>query len=328
MVNHHSDLRLWSVILAGGEGERTRPFIERWLGYHLPKQYCSFVGTRSMLQHTWDRADRLTGTERKVTVMAQQHHLIARSQIEQQRAGNVIFQPHNCDTAAGVFLPLTYVRAWDPGATVVIFPSDHFIFPEDQFLAQVRKTAYVSHWLADRVFLLGVTPTNVEMEYGWIEPGEILGLYEGISVKAVKTFLEKPEHLAALTALAGGALWNTMVMAGKIETFWSLGWHCFPEVMVQFEQLGETIGTPLESVILNEIYRDMPQRNFSSDLLQRVPERVGVVELQDVMWSDWGQPARIAETLRQIGKRLSFGREHFLPSEPLDIPIEQFMEVK
>ena len=50
---------LWSIILAGGEGNRTRPFIEQWLGRHKPKQYCTFVGNRSMLQHTFDRADRL-----------------------------------------------------------------------------------------------------------------------------------------------------------------------------------------------------------------------------------------------------------------------------
>ncbi len=40
---------LWSIVLAGGEGERLRPFVERWLGRHRPKQYCAFVGTRSML---------------------------------------------------------------------------------------------------------------------------------------------------------------------------------------------------------------------------------------------------------------------------------------
>ena len=50
----------WSLVLAGGKGQRTRPFVEQWLGAYKPKQFCSFVGTQSMLQHTWDRADRLT----------------------------------------------------------------------------------------------------------------------------------------------------------------------------------------------------------------------------------------------------------------------------
>ncbi len=318
---------LWSVVLAGGEGERTRPFIERWLGYHLPKQYCSFVGTRSMLQHTWDRADQLAGPERKVTVMAKQHHGVAWNQLGNEGSGKIIFQPQNHNTAAGVFLPLTYVRAWDPEATVVLFPSDHFIFPEDLFLTQVRKAANATHWLADRLVLLGVLPTNIETEYGWIEPGEILGWYEGAPVKAVKTFLEKPDRRTALNAMTRGAFWNTMVMAGKVDTFWHEGWKCFPEVMERFEQLAEAIGTSREGSTLEAIYEDMPNRNFSSDLLQRIPESAGVIELQDVLWSDWGQPARIAETLCQIGKTPAFGQAHSIPVPSATVGTTQLMEV-
>lgn len=328
MVKRKSDNTLWSVVLAGGEGERTRPFIERWLGYHLPKQYCSFVGTRSMLQHTWDRADRLAGPERKVTVMARQHHLFAWNQIEQQRGGKVIFQPKNCDTAAGIFLPLTYVRAWNPDATAVLFPSDHFIFPEEPFMAQVRRAAAAVDWLADRLILLGLPPTNLEVEYGWIEPAEILGWCAGRPVKAVNTFLEKPDRITALKAMASGALWNTMVIAGKVETLWALGWKCFPEVMGRFEQLAEGIGTSREGPTLEAIYHDMPQRNFSADLLQQVPERIGVVELQDVMWSDWGKPERIVETLCHIGKTPAFEQEYIIPTKPAGVPAKQLMEVK
>ena len=50
---------LLSVVLAGGDGERLRPFVQRWLGRHKPKQYCTFIGTRSMFQHTLDRSDRI-----------------------------------------------------------------------------------------------------------------------------------------------------------------------------------------------------------------------------------------------------------------------------
>jgi mannose-1-phosphate guanylyltransferase len=50
----------------------------------------------------------------------------------------------------------------------------------------------------------------------------------------------------------------------------------------------------------------MPAKNFSSDLLQRVPEKLAVVELTGVLWSDWGKPERIAETLRRIDRRPAF----------------------
>ncbi|MFI5224764.1 MAG: hypothetical protein ACHQX3_11100 [Nitrospirales bacterium] len=51
---------VWSIILAGGDGMRTKEFLRRWLSYEKPKQYCTLVGSRSMFQHTLDRAARLT----------------------------------------------------------------------------------------------------------------------------------------------------------------------------------------------------------------------------------------------------------------------------
>jgi hypothetical protein len=46
----------------------------------------------------------------------------------------------------------------------------------------------------------------------------------------------------------------------------------------------------------------MPSYNFSVQLLQQFPKHVAVMELGDVVWSDWGNPERIAETLRRVGK--------------------------
>src|SRR5512146_1246687 len=92
------DDRLWSIILAGGEGERLRPFIQKWLGRHTPKQYCAFVGRRSMLQHTIDRADRIAKPDQKTTVIARSHEPDARRQFDQRQCGIIIKQPANRDT--------------------------------------------------------------------------------------------------------------------------------------------------------------------------------------------------------------------------------------
>ena len=306
MISKRTTDHLWSIVLAGGEGERTRPFIEQWLGYSIPKQYCTFVGTRSMLQHTLDRADQLSHKDQKVTVVSRTHHRQVWPQFENQVAGQVILQPRNCNTGAGIFLPLTYVLARDPQATVVIYPSDHFVFPEHRFVETVQRAIRATEILAERLIVLGVRPTSLELDYGWLEVGAPIGWSSGSCVQQVKSFLEKPEALTALTAMAGDALWNTLVLVTKAETLWKLGWECFPEVMLRFVQLRKSIGTPQESQTLEAIYREMPPRNFSSDLLQRVPDSVGVMELEEVLWSDWGRPERIAETLRVLGKEPAF----------------------
>ena len=96
------------------------------------------------------------------------------------------------------------------------------------------------------------------------------------------------------------------MMAAKVETLWKAGWRCVPDLMERFERLGEHIGSSDEGRVLESIYEGMPKKNFSSDLLQQIPDQVGVVELRGVMWSDWGCPERIVETLRVLGKEPAF----------------------
>ena len=72
---------VWSIILAGGNGSRMQPFIKQWLGRDIPKQYCSFMGERSMFQHTLERADQVTQCEQKITVISQAHEEIASPQL-------------------------------------------------------------------------------------------------------------------------------------------------------------------------------------------------------------------------------------------------------
>ena len=307
--------RAWSVILAGGEGERMRPLIERWLGSHKPKQFCTFVGSRSMFQHTVDRATRLTPSKRTVAVVARGHRPDALAQLKQRGVGTLVLQPENRDTAAGIFLPLTYVRARDPGATVVIYPSDHFVYPESRFLDVVRQATGVAESLSDRVLLLGVMPDRLELDYGWILPGAPVSVGAlDATVQTVRAFLEKPSAAQADVALSAGALWNTFVMVSKVSTLWALGTKYFPDILQPFERLERAIGSPREGHVLDAIYQSMPKKNFSSDLLQRVPDCVAVMELTGVLWSDWGKPERIVETLRRIARTPAF------PSACLDQP--------
>ena len=300
----------WSIVLAGGEGGRVRQISES----SMPNPSYRYGGTHSMLQHTWDRADRLTDSRQKLTVASRDHWQHIWSQLGEHVEGRVLLQPKHCDTGAEIFLPLTYVRSWNRDATVVIFPCGHFVHPEHLFLEMVRRAMRATEILQDRMILLGSHPTGLELEYGWIEMGSTLGWSSGSCVRQVKAFLEKPDVLQGVAAMANGALWNTLVMTVKVETLWRLGWQCLPELMERFEKLDAAIGTSREGSILEAIYQDMPCRNFSSDLLQCAPESVGVMELHDVLWSDWGKPERIADTLQLLGKESAFPLKYF--SEP------------
>ncbi|MDN5943175.1 MAG: hypothetical protein L0H94_14955, partial [Nitrospira sp.] len=287
----------------GGDGVRTKEFIRRWLGYEKPKQYCTFVGSRSIFQHTLDRAARLTPWEYVVVVAARHHQDEVRIQLDGRPVGMVLLQPKNADTAAGIFLPLTYILARDPQAMVVIYPSDHFISPEDPFLSMVDQAVQGSTGLGGRPVLLAVKPDSLELEYGWITPGSVLGRIGETDLHAVDAFFEKPDEGRARKARATGSLWNTLVCVAKGTALWDLGRQCVPEMMALFEQLKTAIDTAEEFRVLEAIYDAMPRRNFSSHIIQRVPERFALLEMRDVLWSDWGNPERILSGLEKFGKR-------------------------
>ncbi|MEO8325674.1 MAG: hypothetical protein ABI618_07475, partial [Nitrospirota bacterium] len=221
----------------------------------------------------------------------------------------MILEPSYCGTGPGTFLPLTYVRAWDPNATVVIFPSDHFVFPENRFLETVQRAISGSRILQDRILLMGVRPTHLELDYGWMNVGGVLGWSGGSCVRQVDSFIEPLDHVQALNAMAKGALWNTSVIVGEVSTIWKLGWHYLPVIMERFERLGNAIGSIHEGRMLRQLYQKMPILDFSSELLHRVPERLGIMEFEDVLWSDWEGSDRIRNTLKVLGKEPAFPSE-------------------
>lgn len=306
---------LWGIVLAGGEGERMRSFTSRWLGRDRPKQYCTFCGTRSMLRHTLDRMVSVVRPDRVVTVIGSGHRGYLEESCGLEIPGRIVVeQPIARGTAAGIFVAATYVFSRDPSATVLIFPSDHFVYPEERFLANVQRAVETARRLDDRLILLGAIPHGPEPEYGWIEPAETVFQACGHAAKKVTCFHEKPGPREARRFYQLGWLWNTMVMVVNIQTLWSLGSRFFPAMMRQFEafrtvlrftQNGAAPGKE-ERVILSQVYGNLENVDFSSGLLQSAAEWIAVLPMQDVDWNDWGRPERVVESLASIGKRPSF----------------------
>ena len=75
MLDHHSDDENlggpWSIVLGGGDSQPVRPLIAKWLGRQKPKPFCAFLGTRSLWQHSIDRAIQLSRRERVIAVVNQ-----------------------------------------------------------------------------------------------------------------------------------------------------------------------------------------------------------------------------------------------------------------
>lgn len=299
--------QLCGLVLAGGEGQRLRPFVRRLRGDTLPKQYVNFSGSRSMLEHTYCRAGSSIPKERVFTIVNQQHLNFSevRDQLRDRHAGTVVVQPINRETGPGLLLPLTYLLKRYPNAIVAVFPSDQFILEADHLMRHIQLAHAVVEQHPSKLVLLGVTPDYEESDYGYILPSPAPDT-SGWGIHNVQTFIEKPDILRAHELIRQGALWNTMLMVFHAATLFRWVSELHSEIHEHFVRIYDCIGTGAEDEAIQTAYRDLNTINFSKELLEPLveqhPGRLTVLPVTNLTWSDWGTESRIINSLSKLGK--------------------------
>src|SRR5262245_9323705 len=294
--------KLWGIVLAAGEGTRARAFLKQLCGGRGIKQFCAVLDSRSMLEHTLARVERLIPRQRILVVVSQHHQAEVTQHLAHWPAENVIYQPVNRDTAPGILLPLTYVSHRDPFATVTVFPSDHFVVKEDAFLAAVGRAVAEVQLFPRQLILLSARPDQAEGDYGWIEPARHESSRES---RSVLRFVEKPSRAQACELMARGALWNTFVFAARATTLWAMVRQTAPELADAFERIGSVLRlySSYAPFFTEYAYEKMRAVNFSSGVCEPLVSWLRVLPLPEVGWSDWGTAERILASLQHVGRR-------------------------
>lgn len=296
---------LWGLVLAAGDGKRLQGFIREKHGENLPKQYVNFFGRGSMLEHTYERAQKLIPPGQILTVVSKQHlsYAAVRDQLTRRAPDTIVVQPQNRETAPGILLPLMHLYKRSPESIVALFPSDHFILEEDRFMDHVALAARAVAHDPTRIVLLGVEAQEPETEYGYILPrfGE-----DGLNVWGLRRtarFVEKPDPGAARRLVQAGALWNTMIMVFKVAHVLHLMQKFCTSMFLSFVDVFDALGTAGESAAVEEIYRRLEPLNFSTGFLEKIvaesAEALSVLPVLRVLWSDWGSPQRL-EKAREL----------------------------
>lgn len=291
---------IWGLVLAAGDGRRVGAVTRDRDGNPAPKQYCALVDDRSLLRTALDRAGRLLPRRRIVVVVAESHRRFWERELADWPPENVIVQPENRGTAAGILLPLLAITGRDPEARVVLFPSDHHIDDETIFLRSLAEALSALERPLDRVILLGVTPDSADAEYGWIVPRQpSIGLQV-----PVERFLEKPDSGRVAELTEAGAAWNSFAMVARASTLLALYVRSAPELldrMVDVVLPRRPVGDRVAA--LNDLYAGLETIDFSRRLLEG---NEGVLLLQTIPpcgWTDLGTPDRLARLVRPATSR-------------------------
>ena len=107
---------LWRIVLAGRAGVRLIEFVRERVGTDAPKQFCAFVGTRTMLERTVRRAQLLIPSRQLVVSGTAHHRPYLFQSLGNRPPGTLLLQPMNRDTAPGILFPLIHIlKAAPPG---------------------------------------------------------------------------------------------------------------------------------------------------------------------------------------------------------------------
>jgi mannose-1-phosphate guanylyltransferase len=189
----------WAVVPAGGAGTRLWPLSRS----SEPKFLHDLTGTgRTLLQATVYRLAPLA-QGRFVVVTGSAHRAAVLDQLPHLAPADVVAEPSARDSMAAIGLAAALLERRDPEAVMGSFAADHVIADAEAFRAVVRDAVAVAEqgWLTT----IGITPTHPATGFGYIAPGEELGIGGG---RRVEEFVEKPSADLAARYVARGYRWN------------------------------------------------------------------------------------------------------------------------
>jgi len=293
------------IILAGGDGTRLRALTRRLAGDERPKQFCRIIGGDTLLDQTRRRARLLIGPERLLTVVTRHHERFYVPALADTPPRSTVAQPENRGTAPAVLYALTRLGAIAPADPVVVLPSDHHVSDDEAFMARVDGALEAVRARPDLVVLLGIAPDRPEVEYGWIEPAElILGDWPW-PINRIGRFWEKPPLAVARRLEDAGGLWNSFVTVAQLSTLERLIHRAKPELQEMFAPIRARLGTPWEDEAARAVYRRLPSVDLSRHVFQVRSENLAVLAVTGIGWNDLGDPARVRATQERIGWHLA-----------------------
>jgi len=295
-----------AIVLAGGEGTRLRALTRKIAGVEVPKQFCPVIGQTTLLEQTYERTLLSVMPERILTVVTRAHEPFYRRVLVDNPGKNLVVQPESRGTGAAILYALLRLCKLRPNLAVAVLPSDHFVSDNAEFMRQVDVAFDAIRDDPEVIVILGIRPESAETGYGWIEPGERLGVLPG-DLFQVRRFWEKPPAALAQELMLRGCLWNSFVMVASTSGLLRLYGAIFPHVFAKFIRLLPALGTRSEELEIERLYWHLAPMDFSRDLLARNPASLALLPIDGVQWSDLGEPERVMDVLAHLGKLAATG---------------------
>jgi mannose-1-phosphate guanylyltransferase/mannose-6-phosphate isomerase len=284
--------QIYPVVLSGGAGTRLWPLSRSF----FPKQFHSLASERTLFQETVARNRTDTGFAAPIVVCNEDHRFMIDEQLRQLAIDPscVLLEPAPRNTAPAIAVAAIWLAAIDPGAVMLVQPSDHVIGSSENLHAAVARGLPAAE--SGRLVTFGVRPTRPETGFGYIQVGAPLNGSNGIL--SVERFVEKPDAERAARFVESGAFyWNSGIFLLAVGCFLDELKQLHPAM---FEMCAKAVAAGVQDGgrlrLDAQVFAEIPALSIDHAVMERT-DKAAVVPV-DMTWSDVGS----WQALREIGK--------------------------
>lgn len=293
-------------ILSGGIGSRLWPLSRK----DRPKQFLPIFNGESLFQKT---VKRVSGADFAAPIIIgnNDHRFLMGEQLAEMQtaAATILLEPIGRNTAAPAAIAALIAAETNPGALILLLPSDHLIGQEQVFLDAVSAAKPAAK--SGSIVTFGITPSEPNTGYGYIklEAGKA-------SVRAVDAFVEKPSLDKAETFLSdGNYVWNAGIFLYSAQTMIEAFETYQPDLLADIKEALATRSQDLDFLRLDKsAFSKIKSISIDYAIMERA-DNVTCVPV-DPQWDDLGSWSAIWSVLdKDKSGNSGLGDTRFLESQ-------------
>ena len=296
---------IYGLILAGGNGSRLYPLSR----VNKPKQFLNILNEETLLHNTLSRISKIVCNENLYIITNKEYKenilLDSEKFID---VNNIIIEPFNKETAVCIALAAIKLLKKDKDATMLVFPSDHYIEISDAFYKCIKSAVDVSTKKRG-IVTIGIEPTIPQTGYGYIQAGKLINSginFSNLNIYKVERFIEKPSYeLAKDFIISGNYLWNSGIFCFRVDVYLRELEKYLPKIYKGMMEIYKSLGEENEKEVINKIYKELEGISIDFGIMQKT--RKAYVVAGDFYWDDIGSFTSLKRTLKKQGKNFTKG---------------------
>ncbi|MEC8086103.1 MAG: mannose-1-phosphate guanylyltransferase/mannose-6-phosphate isomerase [Pseudomonadota bacterium] len=264
-----------AVVLCGGEGLRLWP-LSRTLS---PKHLISLTDSSTFLQNTLARLNKIYPIEDILIVTNIDHKYEIIGQLYDTYKNNmpeIICEPSPKNTLPAVTYAVNYIQKKYKDSLITIFPADHSILDEVEFVRTIEKVNALSE--ENYIVTVGIKPEKPNTNFGYIQKKNKISTLKNIDAYEVESFSEKPNLKDARLYIERGYLWNSGIYGFKSSVFL----ESLKKYQLDLYQVFQND----ENIDIDQIYRNIKPLSIDIGLAEKT-NNLAVLK-STISWQDLG----------------------------------------